>query len=450
MANCLVCLQDRARLKFSTRRMKICQWCVTTLNREGMTVSEAEARRAAALHSYLFARYTGYLSSVDAALRDKGDWGLRTLDDFVERIRAGGFSRQCEDVKDQSVEIKIIRAWKKGLILPGRQYTAYPKNWSFTAAYIKHLDKERCNRCRESRADYPELILHAHHIVHRSWGGSNNRKNLVTLCLACHQKQHPDIVISMNGGEPQGVHSPPEDLEPSTSSPQVSTTTAPSPITAPARSFDRDRALQVAGRHGQANQASPQPAQVPELAPDVPSKPAAPSQRPPIRQAIPVPTASEPTTSNGCAIVAVGFFLIALVVLVGLMGPNHSSGAQVPPAQVERALPVAPTAPPPPVALETVGATPSSPPETGESSPQPHPISTKGSAMRRTGQTAASARLPAEALPEVRAQAASAVAQETCPSHTTEVAGRCCVGSVRDTRGEIKAIDPSHCFPAPN
>lgn len=450
MANCHICLQDRTRLKFSTRRMKICRWCVTTLNREAMTVSEAEARRAAALHSYLFARYTGYLSSVDAALREKGDWGLRTLDDFVERIRAGGFSRQCGDVRDQSVEIKIIRAWKKGLILPGRQYTAYPKNWPFTAAYIKHLDKERCNRCRKSRSDDPDLILHAHHIVHRSWGGSNNRKNLVTLCLGCHQKQHPDVVITMHGGEPEGVYSPPEDLEPSASSPQVATANAPSPVTAPPRSFDRELALQVAGRQAEANQASPQPAQVPELAPDVLPKPAAPSQRPPIRQAIPGSTASDPNTSNGCAIVAVGFFLIALVVLVGLMGPNPNSGAQVPPAQVNPALPVAPSAPPPPAALEAEDIPPASPPEIGESSRQPSSLSTKSSARSRMSKTTAGAQVPAEALPEEGAQSASTIAQETCPPHTTQVAGKCCVGSVRDTRGEIKAMDPSHCFPAPN
>ena len=401
------------------------------------------------LHSHLFARYTGYLSSVDAALREKGDWGLRTLDDFVERIRAGGFSRQCEDVRDQSVEIKIIRAWKKGLIVPGRQYTAYPKNWPFTAAYIKHLDNERCNRCRKSRSDDPDLILHAHHIVHRSWGGSNNRKNLVTLCLACHQKQHPDFVISMHGGEPEGVYSPPEDLEPSASSHQVSTATVPSPITAPPRSFDRDLALQVAGRPVEEIRPSPQPAQAPKLAPDVRMEAVAPSQRPPIMQAIPGPTASEPATSNGCAIVAVGFFLIALVVLVGLMGPNPKSEANMPRAQVEPALPLATAAPSPPVALEVEDIAPASPPAPGESAPQQRSLSMNNVVRRRIGETTTSARVPAEVQPDLGAQSATAVAQETCPPQTTQVAGKCCVGSVRDTRGEIKAIDPSHCFQAP-
>ena len=40
-------------------------------------------------------------------------------------------------------------------------------------------------------------------------------------------------------------------------------------------------------------------------------------------QAIPGPTASEPATSNGCAIVAVGFFLIALV---GVRAPGRRIG----------------------------------------------------------------------------------------------------------------------------
>jgi len=447
---CLICLKNRKQLKFSTPRMKICRWCVRKLNREAMTVQEAEESRAASLHTALYHRNMGLINSGDQAKVAEGERWLRGLDDYVERTRRDGFERQCLNPDDPSVEIRIIRAFKKGLILAGRQYTALPKNWAFTAAKVKQLDGDRCNGCGASRAEDPELCLHAHHIVHRSYGGSNNRRNLVTLCYDCHQEQHPDIVISRKGGEPDGVYCPPEDVEPPTVSPEAPLAPTPSPASTPGRSFDRDLALQVAGRLAEATRPSPQPAQAPKLAPDVRREAVAPSQRPMIKQPIPSPTESEPTTSNGCAIVAVGFFLIALVVLVGLMGPNPNTGAQVPPAQVEPALSVAPVAPPPPVALEAEDVPPSSPPETGESSPQPRSVSTKPSAQRRTGEMTSSALVPAEVLPHERAQSASAVAQESCPPHTTRVAGNCCVGSVRDTRGEIKAIDPSHCFPAPN
>ena len=259
MPACLICLKIRSRqnMKFSTRRMKVCRWCVGTLNRETLTLQQASEQRAAALHSYLFHKNANLAASRDPPERERGEWGLRTLDAFIEQVAAGGFAQQVADVGDQSVEIKIIRAVKKGLILPARQYTAYPANWGFTSLYIKHLDGEKCNLCKRSRLDDPDLILHAHHIVHRSNGGTNNRKNLVALCYSCHQKQHPDIVISLGAGEPDGVYDAPSDIQEQHGAqyqtvaaavppPQVTNYSA-YPI-AKGRSFDRNLALQVAGR----------------------------------------------------------------------------------------------------------------------------------------------------------------------------------------------------------
>ncbi|MFZ2237733.1 MAG: HNH endonuclease, partial [Dokdonella sp.] len=56
--------------------------------------------------------------------------------------------------------------------------------------------------CNAQEAD--GATLDAHHIVFRSKSGRNDRRNLVTICRDCHQKQHRGFVIGADGGEPEG------------------------------------------------------------------------------------------------------------------------------------------------------------------------------------------------------------------------------------------------------
>lgn len=445
MVACLICLKDRSRqnMKFSTSRMKICRWCVRTLNRETWTVTEAEERRAADLHTLLFHRNMALISSGDPARVAEGERKLRGLDDFVEGVRLGGFSYQCSDPNDGSVEIKIIRAFKKGLLLHGRQYTARPKNWAFTAAQLKHRDQEKCNLCDDSRMDKPDLVLHAHHIVHRSYGGSNNRKNLVVLCYSCHQKQHPDIVISMTGGEPDGVYCAPEEAElPSSNAEHSSALT-----TTPAGSFDRAHALQAADRHEDADQPSPHSAQAPKPVQYMVPDGATCSQAPATKGATQVQNSIEVEKSrSGCAILAAGVILVALMALGSLMEPNTDPDEHMVPAQLAPTMPVAPIESAPPATSATQVIPPISQPEIDQSAPQLRTLMPKGYMSSRRDKAEGISQLSAEALPEADAQPFLATAPGICPPHTTQVDGKCCVGSVRNTRGEFKAIDPSHCY----
>lgn len=211
MPLCRICLKERtdAQIKFDTPRMRICRFCVRTLNETRMTRAEALAHMAARLRSYLERVNAERLTSDDPAVVEQARWNLNNLDSFIAGCMADGFANQVQDRKRHSIPIKIIRAHNKGLILADRRATPYPRHWNFTSVRIRHEDGWQCNRCKRRRDDHPELVLHAHHIVHHANGGSNDRTNLVTLCFACHQRQHPGIRMSIVGDEPDAPTSPP-------------------------------------------------------------------------------------------------------------------------------------------------------------------------------------------------------------------------------------------------
>lgn len=52
-------------------------------------------------------------------------------------------------------------------------------------AYILNRDNYTCQCCKTKKG-----ILHVHHIVYRSKGGSDKTENLITLCEYCHKRLH--------------------------------------------------------------------------------------------------------------------------------------------------------------------------------------------------------------------------------------------------------------------
>lgn len=60
-------------------------------------------------------------------------------------------------------------------------------NYGFanTKAYVLDRDGYVCQNCKAKNT-----TLHAHHIIYRSNGGSDDESNLITLCKDCHNKVH--------------------------------------------------------------------------------------------------------------------------------------------------------------------------------------------------------------------------------------------------------------------
>ena len=188
MQKCSICLQVRERLKFKTGRMSICSYCVTTLNNTELSASEAKEKWK-----------KSFRESVIRNRPDSVEWVDRWLNTSEKWILAQKLTDQ-ECVK-KSHELKVLRAYKSGIICWNREYLDYPKNWEFKRFRTKHLDKYACNVCGAREEN--DIKLHVHHIVFRSRSGTNSYRNLVTLCFKHHQSQH-DHEISLAGGEPRG------------------------------------------------------------------------------------------------------------------------------------------------------------------------------------------------------------------------------------------------------
>ncbi len=64
----------------------------------------------------------------------------------------------------------------------------YPSNWDDLRRKVYIRDKYTCQNCSASK-----VVVHAHHVVPLSAGGTNRISNLITLCADCHSKIHPHM-----------------------------------------------------------------------------------------------------------------------------------------------------------------------------------------------------------------------------------------------------------------
>jgi hypothetical protein len=75
-------------------------------------------------------------------------------------------------------------------------------NYGFanTRAYVLNRDSYTCQYCKGKTKDRK---LEVHHIIFRRNGGSDEAKNLITLCKTCHDNLH-DGNITLKGGKAKG------------------------------------------------------------------------------------------------------------------------------------------------------------------------------------------------------------------------------------------------------
>jgi hypothetical protein len=66
----------------------------------------------------------------------------------------------------------------------------YPENWDRIRRRVYRRDDYTCQNCGTVGGAKGNAELHAHHIIPRSQAGSDQPKNLTTLCQACHSQLH--------------------------------------------------------------------------------------------------------------------------------------------------------------------------------------------------------------------------------------------------------------------
>lgn len=188
MPTCAICLQNRESLKFRTGRLSICRYCVSSLNNSTLTPRDARERWSSTFREGILRKDPHALTWVDRWLDRSAEWILAQRLISPQHVRS-------------SHELKVLRAWRGGLLTLNRAVLNYPSNWLFKGRRLKYWHNYRCALCGDMQ--HPESELHAHHIIFRSRGGTNGYRNLVPLCIRHHQTQHPEITISATGGEPQ-------------------------------------------------------------------------------------------------------------------------------------------------------------------------------------------------------------------------------------------------------
>lgn len=178
---CAVCRSHRP-VRFVTPRIHLCQWCVSLLKASGpfdvqtmqrvvwrTRVGDPEPAKFVndvlnqGLHEYNISRYMDRLHLQAHQRGHRNDWR------------------------------KILRAHQLGLIADGTKLARPSEmDWLRIAKEVRHQDGGRCLVCGAHNGE-----LHVHHMIPLSNFGSNDPRNLITLCYVCHRAQHPGFYFSL-------------------------------------------------------------------------------------------------------------------------------------------------------------------------------------------------------------------------------------------------------------
>jgi hypothetical protein len=70
--------------------------------------------------------------------------------------------------------------------------SGYPSDWNSRRKEVYSRDNYECQNCGAKGGPVGNAVLHAHHIVPKSKGGTHKKSNLKTLCKGCHNAIHGD------------------------------------------------------------------------------------------------------------------------------------------------------------------------------------------------------------------------------------------------------------------
>ena len=107
----------------------------------------------------------------------------RTFCPLIEKISSELFQVS----QDLSLSEKVDHQYTISLGT-GFRSNGYPSDWEELSRAVRERDGYRCSYCGSLN-----LVLHTHHVIPLSRGGSNAMSNLTTLCERCHRAKHPHM-----------------------------------------------------------------------------------------------------------------------------------------------------------------------------------------------------------------------------------------------------------------
>ena len=183
---CKICLRDFKKLRFYTKRLKICGTCANSLNGYHEVAEASYKLFSERLRVGMRNRATADLSSNQPAWKqERARWILNNFEEAYSEALSRWLNKLAGDRDKQEKEHKIIRAHRRGLLhLDRPKNWGYPSDWASIAKKIRNEDKT-CVVC-----GVDGLELHVHHVVYKSNYGTDRKENLVCLCKHCHEKEH--------------------------------------------------------------------------------------------------------------------------------------------------------------------------------------------------------------------------------------------------------------------
>lgn len=148
----------------------------------------ADHKQIVADHAIRQRQVRSRISDLEAAMVNVSTESDKDLEQYFQDLLIERPTKSKED--------RIIRAHEIGLINFEREKLERPDEQSYEAIKreIRKQDENRCVCCSRG---FDRGELHVHHIIPLYQFGTNEFKNLVTLCHPCHNKQH-DFKVSRN------------------------------------------------------------------------------------------------------------------------------------------------------------------------------------------------------------------------------------------------------------
>ncbi|PJK01472.1 hypothetical protein CO615_04125 [Lysobacteraceae bacterium NML75-0749] len=187
---CKICRQRR-ELKFVTGNMAVCRHCITLLNRIPVSPQQAtlnlKTRCITEHQSALRQKLANASDEEKEQLRQR----LADINSEADSVFPAWLNAKLLDKKDRARELKVIRAYRRGMITWKPGFISMPDDWFDIADEIKKRDNWMCGLCGQQEA--PQFIR-VHHIVQPSNSGTNKPANLVSLCFKCFKSQHSNSI----------------------------------------------------------------------------------------------------------------------------------------------------------------------------------------------------------------------------------------------------------------
>lgn len=190
MHKCQICLNKYKNVKLFSSRISICGRCVNLLNNYNNPAQFAHDTLRERLLNKLLEKATIESSDPNFKLSGFREQEIAKImkdpHGFVDKILPEWINKKTASSSENSIEIKIIRAYRRGLIhYDNPNKFGRTNQWESISKAIKIYDKMKCCMCNATNVE-----LDTHHIVYVKKFGTNQKTNLISLCRNCHEKIH--------------------------------------------------------------------------------------------------------------------------------------------------------------------------------------------------------------------------------------------------------------------